>query len=173
MIIAKLLRGFMDGSLSTMGIVIGAYAASGPVIIAAAVGGTLANGISNALSAYSSSEAEQYSEMRSIEDAMVSKELKGSAIERTIRKETLISSAADGLATIVGGTIPIIPYLFLKLPQSMYLAAGLVIGMIFLIGIYLGLVSKRNILLSALKMAIFGAVIAAVVYFIQSIIAPE
>jgi predicted membrane protein (TIGR00267 family) len=170
MIFSKLLRGFMDGSLSTLGIVIGAYAASDSVIIAAAVGGTIANGISNALSAYSSAEAEQYSEMRSIEDAMVSRELKGSAIERKIRRNTLISSAADGLASIFGGAIPIIPYLLLKPPQSMFLASGLVILMIFLIGIYLGKISKRNMLLSALKMALFAIVVAVVVYLIQSVI---
>jgi predicted membrane protein (TIGR00267 family) len=172
MILAKLLRGFMDGSLSTLGIVIGAYAAAGPVIIAAAVGGTLANGISNALSAFSATEAEQYSKMRSIEEAMVSKELKGSAIERRIRIDALIASAADGVATIIGGAIPVLPYLFLKSPQSMFLAAGLVIMMIFLIGIYLGKVSRRNILLSALKMAFFAVAIAVAVYLIQSVITP-
>jgi predicted membrane protein (TIGR00267 family) len=173
MILAKLLRGFMDGALSTLGIVIGAYAAAGPVIIAAAIGGTLANGISNALSAYSASEAEQYSEMRSIEDAMVARELKGSAIERKIRRDNLLASVADGMATLIGGAFPILPQLFLKPPQSMFLAAGLVILIIFLIGIYLGKVSRRNILLSALKMAFFGIVIAGVVYLIQSMINPK
>jgi predicted membrane protein (TIGR00267 family) len=163
----------MDGSLSTLGIVIGAYAAAGPVIIAAAIGGTLANGISNVLSAFSANEAEQYSEMRSIEEAMVAKELKGSDIERRIRRETLITSLTDGIATIIGGTIPILPYLFLEPPHSMYLAAGLVIMMIFFIGIYLGKVSRRNILLSALKMAAFAVVIAVAVYFIQSVITPS
>jgi predicted membrane protein (TIGR00267 family) len=172
MITAKFLRGFMDGSLSTLGIVIGAYAAAGPVVIAAAVGGNLANGISNALSAYSSAEAEQYSKMRSIEDAMVSKELKGSAVEKKIRRDNLLASVSDGLASVVGGAIPILPYLFLEPPHSMYLAAGLVIGMIFLIGIYLGKLSKKNILFSAVKMAAFAAVIAVAVYFLQSWITP-
>lgn len=173
MILAKFLRGFMDGSMSTLGIVIGASAAEGPIIIAAAVGGTLANGISNVLSAFSSSEAEQYSEMRSIEDAMVSRELKGSDIERKIRRHTIIASLTDGAASVIGGAIPILPYLFLKQPQSMYTAIGLVVAMIFFIGIYLGKISRRNILLSALKMAAFGVVIAVAVYFIQSLINPS
>jgi predicted membrane protein (TIGR00267 family) len=172
MILGKFLRGFVDGALSTMGIVIGAYAATGPVVIAAAVGGALANSISNALSAYSSAEAEHYSEMRSIEDAMVSRELKGSSIERKMRRDTLIASASDGLATVVGGAIPILPYLFIKPPHATFLAAGLVVLMIFLIGIYLGKVSKRNIMFSAVKMAFFAIVIAVVVYFIQSAITP-
>jgi predicted membrane protein (TIGR00267 family) len=173
MILAKFLRGFMDGSLSTLGIVIGASAAEQSIIIAAAVGGALANGISNVLSAFSAAEAEEYTEMRSIEDAMVSRELKGSDIERKIRKNTLVASLTDGIASIFGGAIPILPYLFMKPPHAMYLAAGLVVAMVFLIGIYLGKVSRRNILLSALKMAAFGVVVAVAVYFIQLLIAPS
>jgi predicted membrane protein (TIGR00267 family) len=56
---------------------------------------------------------------------------------------------------------------------AMYLASGLVIMTIFFIGIYLGRVSRRNILISALKMAVFGVVIAVAVYFIQGLIAPS
>lgn len=55
----------------------------------------------------------------------------------------------------------------------MYLASGLVIMTIFFIGIYLGRVSRRNILISALKMAVFGVVIAVAVYFIRGLIAPS
>jgi predicted membrane protein (TIGR00267 family) len=173
MILAKFLRGFMDGSLSTLVIVIGASAAEGPIIIAAAVGGNLANGISNVLSAFSAAEAEEYTEMRSIEDAMVSKELKGSDIERKIRRNTLIASLTDGVASVIGGMFPILPYLLLEPPESMYVAAGIVVTMVFLIGIYLGKVSRRNILLSGLKMAGFGIAVAVAVYFIQLLIAPS
>jgi VIT1/CCC1 family predicted Fe2+/Mn2+ transporter len=45
--------------------------------------------------------------------------------------------------------------------------------MVFLIGIYLGKVSRRNILLSGLKMAGFGIAVAVAVYFIQLLIAPS
>lgn len=172
MLLAKLLRGFTDGSLSTLGIVIGAYAAPSSVVIAAAVGGAIANGISNALSAFSASEAEQYSEMRDIEDAMVSKELKGSVLEQKIQRETWLAGAADGLASVLGSFIPIFPYIFMKPPGATILAAGLVVFMIFLIGIYLGKVSKRNLLLSGLKMAFFGIVIAAIVFVVQMFISP-
>jgi predicted membrane protein (TIGR00267 family) len=172
MILAKLLRGFTDGSLSTLGIVIGAYAAPNTVVVAAALGGAVANAISNALSAFSAAEAEQYSKMRDIEDAMVSKELKGSVIEQKIHRETWLASAADGLASILGGFIPILPCIFLQPHLSTYVAAGLVIFMIFLIGIYLGQVSKRNLLLSGLKMAFFGIVIAAIVFVIQMFVTP-
>jgi predicted membrane protein (TIGR00267 family) len=55
----------------------------------------------------------------------------------------------------------------------MFLATGLVVAMVFLIGIYLGKVSRRNLILSGMKMAAFGIVVAVAVYFIQSLIAPS
>jgi predicted membrane protein (TIGR00267 family) len=173
MIIGKLLRGFTDGSLATLGVVIGAYSGDRNLIIAAAVGGTLANGISNMLSAFSAEQAEQYMEMRNIEDAMVSRELKGSAIDRRIRRDTLIAGISDGLATVVGGSVPVLPYFFLPTSQAIFVALGLVISLIFFVGIYLGVVSRRNILFSALKMVIFVVVIAVAVYLIQSLIVPS
>lgn len=168
--ISNFLRGYVDGSLSTLGIVIGASSASPSIIIAAAVGGTLANGISNVLSAISAAGAEQYKELRDVEKAMVGKELKGSEPDRKIGRQTVIAGGADGLATIIGGAIPIMPYLFLTGLQAMSVSTGLVVMTVFLIGMYLGKLSKRNILLSALKMAVFGVVVAAVVYLIQSFI---
>lgn len=170
--IRNFLRGFVDGSLSTLGIVIGASSASSAIIIAAAIGGTLANGISNLLSAYSAEGVEQYKELRTIEKAMVSKDMKGSEPERQICGKTLNIGAVDGSATIVGGGVPILPYLFLPAFDAMPVAIGMVVVAVSVIGIYLGKISRKNTILSALKMSIFCIVVAGVVYLIQSLIVP-
>ena len=168
--ISHFLRGYVDGSLSTLGIVVGASSASSPIILAAAIGGTIANGISNTLSAISAVGAKQYKELRDVEKAMVGKELKGSELDKKIGRQTIFAGGADGLATIIGGAVPIAPYIFLSGLQAMSVSIGLVVITVFLIGMYIGKLSKRNVLLSALKMAVFGIVVAAVVYFIQSVI---
>lgn len=168
--ISNFLRGFVDGALSTLGIVVGASSAESEIILAAAVGGALANGISNALSAVSAAGAKQYKELRDVEKAMVTKELKGSELDRNIEKQTIFAGGADGLATIVGGAVPIVPYVFLSGLQAMSVSIGMVVFTVFFIGIYIGKLSKKNVLLSAFKMSIFGLVVAAVVYFIQSVI---
>lgn len=171
--IGKLLRGFVDGSLSTLGIVIGASTASSSIIIAAALGGAVANGISNTVSALSAAQAEEYMDLRQLEKAMVVKDLKNSALERRIGKMTAIAGIIDGLATIIGGAIPILPYLFTPPLEAMFISIGLVIAVTFIIGLYLGRVSKRNILFSALKMAVFTIIVAVAVYLIQSVIVPS
>ncbi len=160
----------MDGSLSTVGIIIGASSASIPIIIAAGVGGTLANGISNTLSAFSAERTDQYQELRHVEDAMVDKELKGSMVERWMHKRTIIAGTVDGLATIIGGLLPITPYLVGMKSHTMFVSIGLVMVSVSFIGVYLGKVSRRNILVSAVKMAVYAAIVATVIYFIQSAI---
>ncbi|MFO8100652.1 MAG: VIT1/CCC1 transporter family protein [Dehalococcoidia bacterium] len=170
--LGKFFRGFVDGSLSTLGIVIGAYSASSSVIIAAGIGGALANGIFNVLSAFSAERADQYRELRKIESAMVAKELKDSEVEFQIQKNTLRAGTVDGLATIIGGAVPVLPYIWLDSSDAMFVASGLVIVGIFAIGIYLGKLSRRNILLYGAKMALFGAVTAVLVYLIQWAIIP-
>ena len=168
----KFLRGFLDGSLSTLGIVIGASSASGAIIIAAALGGTLANSIANLLSAFSAEGADSYRELRQVEEAMVSHELKGSEAERLASRRTIRAGAFDGFATLIGGTIPMLPYLFLSASEAMLLAITLVVVSVSLIGIYMGRLSRRNIFYSAIKMAVFAIAVATVVYFVQLLVVP-
>lgn len=171
--IGKFLRGFVDGSLFTLGIVIGASSAINTIIIAAPVGGTLANGISNLLSAYSAEGVEQYSELRRIEQAMVSRDMKGWTPERQVSRKTITIGALDGSATIIGGGIPILPYLFLPTFDAMLVAIGTVVATVGVVGIYLGKLPKSNILLSGLKMAALCIAVAGLVYLVQSLIVPS
>ncbi len=168
------LRGFIDGTLATLGIVIGALSASPPIIIAAAVGGTLANGISNILSAFSAEGAVRYAELREIERAMVVRRLHGNAFaERAIRRESLKAGMSDGAGTIVGGAIPILPFVVAPDFYPFFTAIGLVAIFIALVGIYLGKISKKNLVFSAIRMVIFALAIAGIVYLVESIIVPR
>ena len=167
------MRGFVDGSLSTLGIVVGAVAADTSIVIAAGLGGALANGISNVLSAVSAEQVGQHKELREVEKAMVSRDLRDSESERRIGRTALAAGTVDGMATVMGGLIPVFPYFFCtSTSQAMLCAVVLVIGAVSFVGIYLGKVSKRNIAVSALKMGVFGAIVAVVVYFVQWAIVP-
>ena len=169
--IANFMRGFVDGSLSTLGIVVGAVAADTSIVIAAGLGGALANGISNVLSAISAEELGQHKELREVEKAMVSKDFRGSKREQRVSRAALARGTVDGVATVVGGVIPVFPYFFCtSTSQAMLCAIVLVIGAVSFVGMYLGKVSKRNIAISALKMGVFGAIVAVVVYLVQLVI---
>jgi len=171
--VGNLLRGFVDGALSTLGIVIGATSAAPAVIIAAAVGGTVANGIANALSAFSSESASRHAELREIEKALVDRDLRGTALDRNVQVAIAKASVVDGLGTIAGGVIPVLPYVFMPVSRALPTSAGVVIIAISIVGLYLGRVSRRNLALSALKMAVSGIAVAGIVYLIQSLITPQ
>ncbi len=146
---SKIVRGFIDGSLSILGIVIGAMSATSSIILAAAIGGALANGISNLLSALTAASTERYIELREIERAMVTKDLRGSTADRQVSRQAWKDGLADGFSTIVGGSIPIIPYLFFSPETAMIIAVVSVVVVTFGLGLYLGRISRRNLLLSA------------------------
>ncbi|MBN2239836.1 MAG: VIT1/CCC1 transporter family protein [Dehalococcoidales bacterium] len=165
--IGNFLRGYIDGSLSTLGIVVGASSASESVIIAAAVGGTIANGIANILSASSAAKAESHSELRDIEKAMVTRDLTGTAADRKIGKQSLFAGIADGSATVVGGIVPILPLFLLDSNIAIWISIGLVVFTVVLIGLYLGKLSKQNLLISGIKMAVYSISVAVAVYFVQ------
>lgn len=170
---SNFLRGLLDGSLSTLGIVIGASSGSAPLIIAGAVGGTLANGVSNILSAISAERMKDYKELRKIEDAMVSKTMVGSMLDRRIARESTLRALVDGSGTIAGGALPIFPYLFVDPARALLISAGLVMATVFVVGLLLGRVSRRNILMSAIKMTVLAATVAGLVYVIQLLIVPD
>lgn len=104
---------------------------------------------------------------------MVSKNMKGSESERQVSRKTLTIGAVDGSATVIGGGILILPYLFLPTFNAMLVAVGVVVATVSVIGVYLGKLSRRNMILSAFKMAVLCIIVAGLVYLIQSLIVPS
>jgi len=78
----------------------------------------------------------------------------------------------DASATIAGGTLPLLPYLFAPVYTAMLIAVGLVTVSVFGLGFYLGSLSRQNIYFSALKMAALALSISAIVYIVQKLIVP-
>jgi len=171
--ISNFLRGFIDGALSTLGIVIGASSGSTSLIVASGVGGTLANGVSNILSALSAERMERYEELDKIEDAMVSRKMLGSALEKKLTRESTLGAITDGAATVIGGALPILPYLFTDPSTALPISIGVVMAAVFFVGILLGRVSKRSLFFSAIKMTILAGLVAGLVYLIQLLIVPN
>lgn len=166
------IRGVIDGSLSTLGVLIGASAGSPGIIISAGMGGAVANGISNMLGAFSAEKAKKYGKLRKVERAMVSKSLKDSVLDLRIGPEVKKAGVVDGIATIVGGLIPVMPYLFMPASLAMFLSIALVLFILFFLGLYIGKLAKENIILSAIKMVVFGVVVAVIAFLIQYTITP-
>lgn len=168
--VGHFVRGVIDGSLSTLGVVIGASSGSSSLIIAAGMGGATANGISNIIGAFSSEEYKGYTELSGIEKAMVTVDLDDTKLERDAKKKATQAGLLDGVATVIGGCVPVIPYIFTNNFLTLVLSISLVLMMLFVLGMVIGKMSKKQILLSGLKLVVFGIITAILVYAIQTAI---
>lgn len=176
-----ILRGFIDGVLSSLGVVIGASAAIGfgdndtaaLIIIAAGIGGGIANGFSNILGAFVGEKMVKEKNLRKIEGAMLKKEgLRGTELDKRMEKEVRICGVYDGLSTIVGSLVPVAPFLLgliISFDSTilLYTSAAVSLILFFILGLYVGKISRENIILSGLKLVAFGIVTLIVTFIIK------
>lgn len=167
------IRGIVDGSLSCLGVVIGASAAIGLeqakwIIIAAGLGGGVANGISNLLGAYMAEKAVVYKRFEEVEKAMLkSKVVRDSEIGGRRIRRIYSSGIIDGVATIIGAVLPVIPFFIFGTTLAVWVSIGITLSILFYIGTYVGKISRENIILAGGKMVAFGATAAVIAALIR------
>ena len=161
-----LTRGMIDGSLSTLGVVIGAAISADPkVIIAAGLGGGIANSISNVLGALTAEKASIMQKYAKYEKSLVGSDvkLKNTKIYEKEKRKILESGLLDGFATLVGALVPVVPFFFLMdVGTAVQASVGMTLALLFVLGVYLGKLSKENLVWAGTKMAIFGGVTAII-----------
>ncbi len=160
-------RGLIDGSLSALGVVIGASgSADASVIIAAGLGGGIANGLSNILGAFTAEKASLERERIQKEKSLLKKNgyLKKSIIYKKAIRETMICGLIDGVSTTLGSSLPVIPFFLFDVKTALYVAIFITILILFILGVFIGKISKENVIISGIKM-VFGALLVAVLCF--------
>lgn len=162
-------RGLIDGSLSVLGVVLGA-AIGGDVriIIAAGVGGAIANSLSNVFGALTAERAAILVDLVETEEDLVGSDvrLKDTKIYDKLKKKIYVGGFLDGVFTLIGSIVPIVPFVFapatITLQNAIYLSIAVTLALLFILGIYLGKVSRENMIILGTKMALFGLVTAVV-----------
>ena len=168
--IKSLMRGLIDGALSTLGVVIGAISApNAMIIISAAFSGAVANGFSNILAAFSAERTAGYQKIQELEEKMFTR-LKGTRQEKFMHSRVMKRGILDGISTVAGGAIPIIPLLFLSGLEAMYMSIASVVLLMGIMGAYTGTLARENLIFSGAKMAFFATLTAAVCIFIEIMI---
>ncbi len=176
-----LIRGFIDGVLSSLGVVIGASTAIGlgsasqaaTIIIAAGIGGGVANGFSNILGAFVGEKLVKEEELRKIEKSMLKKgALQGTELDKKLEKRVFYSGIYDGIATIIGSLVPVAPFIFgifvnLESLFLLYISIFVSLLVFFILGLYVGKISKENIIFSGMKLVGFGIVTLIVTLLIR------
>jgi len=166
------MNGF-DGAMTAFGIILGSWIAgvSNPtVIVLAGLGACLAMGLSGFFGAYMAERAERERHLKELEKA-THNHVDPIQYEASRFVEFYVA-LIDGLSPTLTAIISIIPFIlvsagWMSIGDAYIVSMILALITLFLLGIYLGKISKENGWLYGIAMLIVGAFTALVIFFIQ------
>jgi predicted membrane protein (TIGR00267 family) len=163
-----------DGALTMLGLLMG-FRISGnvplEVALSACLGATIALTMSGLSSAYISETAERKKELRELEEAMLA-ELDDSAHAQAAMRVPIIIALVNGLAPFFLSMLIILPiwlaYWGLPLPLAPFdMAITLAFILIFLMGIFLGRISRGFWLLTGLRTVAIAAITSLLILLVR------
>jgi len=152
-----------DGVLTTMGILMGTYFAdvTDPrIVITTGLGASIAMVVSGMWGTYFAEKAERRKKTHELEMQVLVR-LKNTRIGKAERFATLIVSLIDGLSPFLASIIVLLPFIFIGHVNLIYAYISslvLAFGELAFLGVFLGRISKENLLKSSLKMIGAGVV---------------
>jgi len=164
----KIIKGFQgaafglaDGLIMLLGLVIGvAEATSNPTsVIIAGIAGGIANSFGNAIGFYISELTERGQQIYE------RSKLKNKVLVHS-KKEAVVSGIFTFFTTLLALVVPVAPFFFFGIYQSMILAVTVAVILLFLLGNYVGKLSRENPIKTGIKFAILGIIGAVVCYLV-------
>lgn len=168
--------GTLDGILAVMGVTLAAsvVSAGGAVIPNYIIGltglsGGVAISMSNAFGSFIGERAEEFRNIRELEHKMMldERKLDDTVIHKQAKKRVYMSMFTHGFSSFIGSFIPVTPFLLIT---DKFTAIITTIILCFtalaILGIYLGRVSRENILKTSIEIVIIGILIGVVSFFI-------
>lgn len=154
------INGF-DGVITIIGVLVGNYIIGVKdykhVIIAGAAV-CISLGVSGVWSAYNSETAERKKEIYDLEESVLHN-LDKTIISKAQKFAVSVLAAVNGLSPVITAFIPLIPFLFGRIiPISICYYSGFILAFLILfgIGLFLGKISRSNLIVSGIKMLIAG-----------------
>jgi predicted membrane protein (TIGR00267 family) len=159
--------GTIDGVVACLAIVLGVFSASVDVklIIAAGLSGGFGLGISNGIGGLMAEATVESKRMREIEDAMIMKKgaMRGTIVHKRIKRKLMYDTMTHGGCSFLGAMIPIVPFFFFGINNAMIVSITVSFITLFLLGIYMGVMTRETLMVAGLKMLFIGILVAAVV----------
>jgi len=165
-----------DGSMTMLGIIVGAWVVKGTqteIIVTAGLGACLAMGISGVSGAYMTERAERKRDLKNLETAMMTK-LDDSVITDASTFVSFYAALVDGGSPILTALVSLSPF-FLVINGLMPIQTAYIVSLVvtlitlFLLGIYLGRTAKENALLYGIQTLIAGIATVAIVLLLGAV----
>ncbi|NIO44117.1 MAG: hypothetical protein GTN36_00985 [Candidatus Aenigmarchaeota archaeon] len=166
------MNGF-DGILTVLGIVIGSYIAhvrDPSIIIITTISTCVAIGISGFSGTFMSERAERIRYTKILERKMLTK-FHNSIINEAARFASFYSAIIAAASPIIFAIIILIPMFLTSFGLIPYMIAfygliGVSLLILFTLGIFLGIVSKENVIIWGIKMSLIGLFTTLLLFFI-------
>ena len=166
----------MDGSMTVLGIVLGAWTANVEepyIVVMAGLGACLAMGISGLFGAYITEKAERKRQLKTLEQSMLS-DLEDSLHQDASEFVPAFAAIVDGLSPALTAVISLIPFILsiaglLPIWDAYLISLVLTFITLFALGLYLGQVARERMWLYGLQMLAAGVVIAVIVFLLGGI----
>lgn len=169
--------GTLDGILAVMGVTLaasGVASAGGLEISNFAIGltglsGGIALAMSNAFGSFIGERAEEARTLRELEEKMMLNEgdLDETIIYKQAKKRIYMSMFTHGFSSFIGSFVPVMPFLLIadKITATITTVALCFVAL-FILGLYLGKVSRDNLLKISFEIVLIGVLISAVSFII-------
>lgn len=155
-----------DGTLTTVGIIVGAVLSGVPdglTVVKIGLGAAVGLGTSAVWSVWEIERAETRAEIKRLERAMLT-DLDDTRIERAQQGARVVHATASGLGPLIGVTVPLVPFAFegsaLSMVQAGILGVALAVGVLAGFGAYMASIAGQRWYVSAVRMALAGLVVA-------------
>ena len=164
-----------DGAMTSLGVVIGAYI-TGIIDPRAIVGVIIVGGIAMAVSGFSGTymteSAERSKALDELEEAMLV-DLEDTIYGQASRFVSIFSGIVDGSAPFLASLPTVLPFALVLLGllpiQIAFVASiGASLTTLFLLGVFLGRISKSNVIYSGIKMVVAGVAVALLALLLNS-----
>jgi len=156
-----------DGAMTSLGIVIGAYITdiSDPrAVMGVIVLSGVAMGISGFSGTYMTESAERSKALNELEDAMLV-DLNDTVHGQASKFVSVFAAIVDGSAPFLASLPSVLPFALsllgiMSVQMAFQASMGASLAILFLLGVFLGRVSRTNIVYSGIKMVLAGVVVA-------------
>ena len=165
--------GAFDGALTALGMIFASYFSGSltpDFILPAALGATVALGLSSAWGAYEAERVMQRQELERLEKAII-RNMDNTVHEKAAHFAVLFGAFVHGIAPVPAALLPILPFIWvpaISIDTAFIISVGLTFTFLFFLGIFLARIGKMNkaimggrMILAGLVTAIFCLVIGA------------
>ncbi len=155
-----------DGVLTMLGILIGSYVGGirqANVVISAGLGASIALMVSGLWGTYLTEYAERTRGLKELESSILIK-LEKTDIGKASKAATIIVALVNGLSPLIAGILVLTPFFFSEIFNIMniyYTSIAIAFLILFLLGMFLGKISKESMMKMGFKMILAGVASAA------------